>query len=247
MTSLGSFAGVLALAAFVWPSPATAQVVSGRVVESGSERPIVLASVALTDTTFQVVDGTLTDHDGAFQLPAPGPGSYYLRVDRLGYATSIDGILDLDEGGYIEVTFYVRPNPIALEGVTATVEAERVEAALELSGFYDRRNQGFGDFIGPEEVDEPHVFNTADLLRGIPGVRASGGGITCNGSGPRVFVDGTQLALPDSGVDLGALPFPEEIAGIEVYRRLSSLPLQYGGTFDGASQGRCTFLVWTKS
>lgn len=264
-----------ALAALLLPTlPLEGQTVRGRLLEIGTDRPVLLGRVALVDTTFTPVEQTLTDHEGRFELTAPGPGAYWVVADRIGYQPSIDGILELGEGGFIEVAYRIRPRPIELEGITATAERERIERRLDLAGFYNRRNAGFGDFIGPEELERRPPVDSRDLLRGIPSVRVSDGFagqvLTCNGRFPRIFVDGIQvgfLPLHASGTPNAVLEDfapVEDIAAVEVYRRPSALPLQYGNTMQaagGATGGtgssgddlpsppgspRCTVLIWTR-
>ncbi len=56
-------------------------VISGRVVEHGSSRPVSDAQVEVTETFVR----TVTHHDGSFTLTLPHPGTYTLRISRAGY------------------------------------------------------------------------------------------------------------------------------------------------------------------
>jgi len=121
---------------------------------------------------------------------------------------------------------------------------------LDWQGFYDRKKVGFGQFITPEEIEEDPPIDFYDLFRGMPGVRgvssARGGdgvkltarGGTFGGSqtgycSPAIVVNGSQSI---SGIDV------EEIAAVEVYRGIASVPLQYG-----MMANRCGLvLFWTK-
>ena len=244
-------------------APLEAQRVQGRLLESGSGQPIVLGRVMLLDTAFVSVAETITDERGRFVVEAPAPGDYWIAADRIGYKPVIDGILAMGEGGILPADLYMRPQPIALEGITATVEQRRIERVLTEAGFYDRRKMGFGHFIGPEEIERGTAVDVSDLLRRIPSIRAApglaGGEVLCNGRMPRVFVDGAGIAFPElrsggqtaSDAVIGQLVDVDAIAGIEVYTRPSTLPIQWSGTMSSATSGQgarpvCTILIWTK-
>ncbi|HWZ28573.1 MAG TPA: carboxypeptidase-like regulatory domain-containing protein [Gemmatimonadales bacterium] len=75
-------------AALLAPLPRlAAQAISGRVVSAGPpEAPVRGALVLLRDSTRRTVTRDATDADGRFQVTAPAPGTYSLRVLRIGYA-----------------------------------------------------------------------------------------------------------------------------------------------------------------
>jgi TonB-dependent Receptor Plug Domain len=125
---------------------------------------------------------------------------------------------------------------------------------------------GFGHFIDPEDIERRNPVNLSDLFQGIPPVRAGRGlggeEFLCNGREPRVFLDGSGVAFPElrggqvvSSAAIGQLVDVGDIAGIEVYTRPSTLPIQWSGTIAGteaagaAQRTRpiCTILIWTKS
>jgi Carboxypeptidase regulatory-like domain len=97
-------------------APLDAQVVRGRLLESGSGRPIILGRVLLLDTTYASVAETITDEQGRFVVEAPVPGDYWIAADRLGYRPVIDGILELGVGGLLPADVYMRPEALVLEG-----------------------------------------------------------------------------------------------------------------------------------
>ena len=80
-----AFAAVAAAALSLTATRAAAQVVRGRVVlESGL--PVPGALVELRDSLRRTLAREATGDDGRFTLRAPGPGTYGLRVLRIGYA-----------------------------------------------------------------------------------------------------------------------------------------------------------------
>ena len=225
------------------------QTVSGRLVESGTETPILLGRVVLVDTTFTIVRETMSDHNGNFTLVAPGPGSYWVAAERIGYWAAADGLAQLDEGGFLPIDFYLRPKPLELEGIVAEVERRRIEGFLEQEGFYDRQEARAGWFMGPDAIEEHPGFDTADLLRDAPFVDrrdifgqgavvemwARGGG-RCR---PEVYVDG--VPFPPQA-DINDFVFVDNILGVEVYRGAAEIPPQWG-MFNNCG----VILIWTRA
>ncbi len=229
--------------------PARAQTVMGRVVESGTSVSVPSALVTLVDSAFTRVFETFTNSSGAFLLQAPGPGSYYVLVEALGYHPAIDGILDMGDGGSITVDFHIRPRPLPVDSLLVSVRRAISHRVLRATGYYERQAQGFGHFVTPELLEDTNPRDFGDILWRIPGlwvVNADGGtqlsmrggnGSPCR---PPVYLDGARvnpgLGGLESVVDI------DQIAAVEAYTRASATPLQYGGT--GAGCG--AVLIWTK-
>ena len=243
----------LALAAVVMTAaPSHGQVVEGRLLEGGTRRPVVLALVALVDASITVVDEAITDETGSFRLEAPVPGDYYIVADGLGYEPAIDGILELGDGGYLPIEFFLRPGPIELAPIV--VEATRTVWNLRSVGFYERRESGFGgNFITPEELEQRKPFNARDLLRSIPRIRTqidplAGVSVFMRGPRgdecvPRLYVDGMQMSTFSWGLSLETVVSIEDMEAVEVYTGPASTPLQWSGTQNGCG----AIVVWTKS
>jgi hypothetical protein len=223
------------------------QQVTGRLLDSSTRAPIVLGTVALLDTTMTVIDQTFTTETGSFTLTAPRPGAYFVLATRVGYLRAVDGILDLGAGGSINVDFFLRPQPLLLDSLVVEARRQRTERHLADQGFYQRMKAGFGHFITPEKIERRPPFDGVDLLRGIPGVRAtrsmlgtsvrfSGGrGGTCT---PAMYIDGARVQAEtlEEVVDVN------DIAAVELYTRASSTPLEWGGVMSACG----TLLIWTK-
>ena len=232
---------------------ASGQTVRGRLLETGTRQPILLGTVALLDTTLTVIDQAFTNESGNFILTAPGPGSYYVLADRLGYARSVDGILELGEDGEISIDFFLRPQPIVLDSLTVEAERQRIVRRLESAGFYERQKSGFGHFVTPEQIEKRMPVTTRDLLRAVPGLRVVEDGAlgqtlvmrrndggTCS---PQLHVDGTRISSAGGGgVRLEDVINLDDISAVEVYDGGADTPLQYGGTQNGCG----VVLVWTK-
>jgi len=118
---------------------------------------------------------------------------------------------------------------------------------LDWQGFYDRKKMGFGHFITPEEIEERQPFDFIDLFSRVPGVTgtynaatgdgiwmtARDGGFSGNGyCSPSVIVDLTPTSKPSV----------EAIIGVEIYRGIASVPLQYSGYANSCG----LILIWTE-
>jgi len=246
--------------------PAHGQVLMGQVLEGTSGRPISDARLTLLHPDSRALgDPVLSDENGRFMLSAPGPGEYYLRAEKLGYLAIVDGIFAFDAvEGRLNVSVYMAPQPVDLAGIEARVEMRRIRRNLRVAGFYDRADAGFGIFVGPEEIKSRLTINVSDYLRRVPGIRFRDGRVLFRsrpdprsiGDGlcePTVYLDGVQLINGSltpggaaSGQGLDDRVRPEEVVGIEVYRRLTEIPMEY--YVNRPDQAFCGVLVvWTES
>ncbi len=233
------------------PSSAKTQQVQGVVIDRITRERAVGASVMLLDTTFNAVAGTTTNQTGAFRIQASRPGSFFVLTEALGYRPTLDGILDLGDGGAVTVEIYIDPKPIELDSLKVAVERVETFQILEMTGFNERVEHGFGHFITPEDIRRRNPRYFFEMFRSVPGVRVTGAALTGTtiqftvGSSrgptctPRVFVDGVQANV-DMGLE-GAVEV-DQVAGIEVYSRPVQVPLQWGG-----SDSTCgVLLIWTR-
>jgi len=110
---LALVAGTLAVAA----GDAPAQTVRGTLAEEGSGSPIPGAFVVLQDTTGRTHSSTLTGTSGTWLLRAPGPGTFRLRADRIGYASFESEPLMLAAGENATRLLSVVVSPVELSGL----------------------------------------------------------------------------------------------------------------------------------
>ncbi len=246
---------VFGLGVLTSPLPAQSQTIRGRVMESQSIQPVEFAGVMLLDTTFTAVAGTATNAIGAFTLEVPGPGAYYVLTESLGYSSSIDGILELGEGGSVTVEIYLKPKPIVLDSIKVAVARAQIFQHLDGAGFNQRMATGIGHFISPEEIERRDPRYMVDLFRSAPGVRLIGGGgfsgtglefvngspggATCS---PQIYVDGIRVNADTAWGGLEGVVDISQIAAVELYTRASNVPLQWVGT--GSACG--VALLWTR-
>ena len=95
-----------------------AQVIDGVVVDSSSRVPVAGALVSLVDNDGRDLQRFMVDADGSFRFFVAGPpGTYSLRAERLGMATTTVGGLDLGPADTVTVRIALRQRPIALTGI----------------------------------------------------------------------------------------------------------------------------------
>ncbi len=240
-------------------APLDAQTLIGRVSDGSSRQAISDAQVTLLHPDgSELGSPVFSGEDGGFILSIPGPGEYFVRVERSSYTAIVDGIFEFTAPtGQLEIQIYLVRQPIELEGFTIEAERRQIRRNLRSQGFYQRADAGFGDFVGPEEIEERMVVNTSDYLRRIPGIVYSGEMVLFRGSGPgqeggcepHIWIDGIRairgsdtIGGANGSESLNNRITPGEVIAIEVYRRPSSMPLQWGGV--GTTCG--AIVIWTR-
>lgn len=109
---------LLLLAASI-PFHADAQSVRGRLLDADGETGLGSAMIVLEDRNGTEVERALSRDNGLFLLEAPAPGSYRLRAERIGYATTYSDFFDLAAGGTITQNIVAAVEAITLEGLEA--------------------------------------------------------------------------------------------------------------------------------
>ncbi len=271
-TSVARRAPLLALLLLVFNSdPGRAQTLEGRVLDGGSRQPISDARLTLLHPDGRALgEPVFSGETGSFILAVPGIGEYYLRVDRTSYTPIVEGIFEFTAPtGRMEVEIFILPQPIQIEGFDIGVDRPQVRRHLRSQGFYQRANEGFGDFITPAMIEQQGpTTNVSDYIRRVPGLNFYGGLVLFksassrleNENGERIFmcepnvwVDGVQmtkatydnrLQSDDLEQSLDDYVNALDVVAIEVYRRASATPLQWGG-INGGSCG--TIVIWTQA
>lgn len=246
-----SIAGLILFLAVFGPVRLAGQVVEGRVLEDGTDRPVAGAVVELLWNRDRVMARGTTDEDGRFRLRARGRETYRIRAGRIGYETVTTPPFDLirdDEPFEVEVFLGTEAIPLAPMVVISERPARVEHLRLHLRGFYDRQRSwgpegmGFGQFRGPEELEGRILFEASDVakdLRGMRVVGAGGRGQVIMGRGgrcsPYLYIDGIRIRGAAAALD--SLVHPSEILAVEVY--VSTGPPEFSG-------GGCgSIVIWT--
>jgi hypothetical protein len=228
------------------------QVVTGRVLEEATDRPLADVEVRLETTGGRATYRAVTDSTGAFSVRAPRFGSFVLVASMIGMATVSTEPFDVGEG---TMTVVLRMSTSAVPLDPLTVEARGGAADLGvLSGYYERMrsNQrlGIGRFVTRDEIDARSPMNVSDLLRAMPRVNVNHGG---RGTGafvtmraargectPALYIDGARANRRDRAF-IDEMVRPMDVEGVEVYVGLAQMPGMYH------DENNCgVLLVWTR-
>jgi hypothetical protein len=134
------------------------------VTEAGSGVPISTALVIVLSGQ-EVVSTTLTDDAGAYQISLVNPGTYTIRVERVGYQIQVKGPYTFPPEGVIPLDFQMAPAPLLLDSILVSVQRQgrRIGAGEQL--VYGR--------LLDDESGEPVPQGTLQLLRTSGSVAAA--------------------------------------------------------------------------
>ncbi|MFB6248304.1 MAG: TonB-dependent receptor domain-containing protein [Salinibacter sp.] len=218
---LGLAALLLGLAA----RPARAQaapVLTGTVVEAGTERPLVGADVTLRGLASpSVIRRTATGLDGTFQLANLPRGTYVLRVQLLGYKAH-ERTLTLELGESRDLTVALSLDVASFDSIVLS-PSRRADRALDVPSSVS--------VLTPEVIRREGASSSVEALRPTVGVNVAQTGVdrrmlSLRGFGapfsgtPHVRVDGRTAELPLLGANaFGPMPImPHDLSRIEVVR-----------------------------
>ena len=222
---------------------ASAQTISGVVLDSNSKTPIAGATLMVYEGR-KVLADLKTDTTGRFEIPLHPTSSLILQVTALGY----DPYTVRLQSNMAPFAVHMLPAPVSVEGVTAT--AERRDPHLDLTGFYQRKRAEIGSFITPEEIKKRNPRRVSDLFHTVAGAR-----IVQRGAGfevvSRRFSSGQRsMCLPAIYLDnvavgrgnLDNIVPAEDLLAVEAYMSAARIPPQYGG----ANAACGVILLWTR-
>jgi hypothetical protein len=92
-------------------------VVQGVLTDREDGSPVGGALVLLVDPVGTELMGRLSNDEGGFRLVAPAPGSYRLRVVRIGYANLLSDPFRVSEVGPTQVNLQIQQEPIPIRGI----------------------------------------------------------------------------------------------------------------------------------
>ena len=249
-----ALAGTLTVSA-----PLAAQSVRGIVSDGATGAPIALATVTLVAPTGERLATFLTTDEGFFSLETDDPGPFLVRATALGYAPARAGPLEMTEGALQVVELRMTAAPIGIEGLVVEGEG-RVGNYLTQKGFWERYQEGRGEFLTPGEVIASDAMFTPHLLRGLKHVVPQYGaapwavwpmlGITeARACEPRIFVDDVWVNRPEFGLretlGLDDIVPIERVTAVEVYNGSFQAPIRYQGTTGIGGNSCGVILFWT--
>jgi hypothetical protein len=184
----------------------------------------------------------VSDSTGSFTLVGLPDGRQTVRL-LYGDSLSYEREINLRRGKTL--TLSVLLDVAAVELSPIVVEANGLHAERSLAGFYDRRKWRFGRFYTLEELERRHALSTRVLLleSGVQVRCGIGSCLALGSSGARtcvmsLFLDG--MRLPADELDLIR---PDELAGVEVYKHSSDVPMEFQF---GIGRGCGAVVMWRR-
>ena len=238
----------------------SAQVISGRVLESGSNRPVGAAVVSLLAGGRSLLS-VQSDSAGYFRVPVPRPAWYRLHVERLGYAGASTDSLEIGSHENVEIVIRLGVTAVPLEPLMVVEHRTSVAFRTEFQRRFEAgRRSGQGWFVTRETLDSAgpvpitSVLGRQPLLtvqygrdgRAWPVSLSHGSGTNedgYNGVGcvPTLYLNGARLTFgPAESLD--DFLSTDNLEGIEMYRNRMETPPEYVGI------GQCGAIVfWTRA
>lgn len=210
---------------FLLVAPAHAQdgVITGTVT-SQEGQPLAGAQVSLTQTGY----GVTTNENGVYRIPDVRPGTYNLEVTYIGYATTREQNVVVDEGELVTIDVQLSRQTLQLQGIRVTGVADPIEG-IRMPFSISR--------VEMEDITVPAHQDMASIIRGrVAGARVvSSSGMPGSGvsirlrarhgvntsDSPLMVIDG--VLQTQSTVDLDAL----DIESVEVLKGAAAASL-YG-------------------
>lgn len=252
------------------PAAASAQSISGYVVEEGTSARIPFAEVTLIDSAGAAGVTAAADSTGYFRIGAR-PGKYRVRVERIGYTSHTSDVILLNAGEPVMIELRMAARGVPLEALV--IEARGREQGRV--GFVRRRELGLGTFMTTDSVKLRHPRLVTDAFRAADGIGLAGFGLNArimSFKGEQcmaIFVDHdqrpyamfmprhtTQYMFPPTlavGAEVGSAAMlnrmfrPEDIEGIEVYAEYSEVPKELRTAHRTTDIYPCGFaIIWTK-
>ena len=93
------------------------QAIRGTLAEEGTLQPIGGAFVTLLDGAGERIAGGLSRDDGSFLIDVPTPGSYRLRAERIGFASTESVVVEVAEGRISTIDLVAPARAIVIEGL----------------------------------------------------------------------------------------------------------------------------------
>lgn len=228
-TSLVSLIAMLAAGTSALAQSGT---VTGRVTAAAGEGPVADAHVVILGSRF----GAQTREDGRYTIVGVTPGTYTLRVVRIGFVPdTLNGVIVRD-GETTTADFQLRSNPTALAGVVVVGYGTQDVADLTGSvGTVSSDQFNTGRIVSPEELIRGKVAGVQVSENNEPGggisIRVRGGTSVNASNEPLYVIDGVPIDIGGGSTVNGRNPLnflnPNDIENVTVLKDASSTAI-YG-------------------
>jgi hypothetical protein len=227
---------LVGLALLLVATPAFAQIITGRLFEEGSVRPIAGATVQLLSAQGTPLDRVVqTNETGSFAIRVE-PGRYTLRIRRIGIREVVTRVIQVKANEIFEGNF--RVSPIAVRLATQRI-TEKPSIEWGRDGFMRRKDLSEGGlFLTRNDFGDKDQSYFAYLLRDVPGLLVTPDGTIKSLEGWRCLkymvngipVESKPGSFPGDNTfptlqDM--VPTGHDVMGIEVYREFKEVPKEY--------------------
>jgi iron complex outermembrane receptor protein len=194
---LPALVGVLVWAARLGAQPPTAGptgTITGRVVDSTSQQPVISANVVVEGTG----RGTVTRNDGGFTIAGVSAGTHRVRVSRIGYSPFAREV-DVPAGGTVNVQFAILTAATQLsQMVVVGYGTQRREAITGSVATVRAEDANVGQITAPTQLMQGRVAGLTMIQNnGSPGagvqVRIRGGTSISASNEPLYVIDGVPI------------------------------------------------------
>lgn len=194
--------------------PLFSQVLRGTVIQKDTKAPLTSVNVLLQGTKY----GTTTDSLGQFEIKNFPGGVYVLNVQRVGYKKN-QYIVAAEQDEHITLTAELEIEPVPLEGVEVSVEAEQ---ARRLSTF-DKK------IITSEQIKHAGTKSLSTFLKmQYPGLFPTTTRQTYERLRFVLYLNGALVQYTPDVLD--SMIEIEQIDYIEVYRSTGMTPMRDRGS-----------------
>lgn len=197
--------------------------ITGRVLETGTNEPLIGVNVFLEGTT----QGTVTDLDGYYVILNVTPGTYTVRFSMIGFGTKVvrEFRVHINETANLDMDMAEE----AFEGDEVVITADREIVKLDLSSSRT--------LVTSQTLQNSPVANLEEVLATYPGISlsagAGGSGLVIRGGNineTNIIVDGLstrdmRTQQPNTTLNLTAINELEVISG--------GFTAEYGGIRSG--------------
>ena len=145
--------------------------ITGIILDSQNKDPIEYATIIVMNGT-EVLDGTISNQDGSFEINIGPKTNYTIEISFLGYETQKNDLLNIGTGKEVELgDIFLSPTQTLLDEVVLSKNQSSIQSKI------DRRIYGASEFLNSRGG------NAADLIRNIPSISINAiGEISVRGS-----------------------------------------------------------------
>ncbi|MFA8342756.1 MAG: hypothetical protein ACEPO8_07250 [Rhodothermaceae bacterium] len=225
--------------------------VGGKVIEIETNKPIEGCIVLLSELDKEITSLAITDSSGNFFFDNISGKFVQISIEKITYDGAILGPIRLKKNTPTKLKVILTPVPHYTDDVIVTSEKDK--KILQTAGFYERKQNGNGQFLTLNDFKKYEITSIRQLILNFTQLAINQNGqvfnryarVGINGTSTvTIIVDGIRY---DQGCDTSPLPIEaivsiDSVIGIEFYKNSAEIPSQYS-QFNTAAG---VLLIWTK-